>query len=319
MHTYKSIFAPHMTRYTELRRRLGAVFKGQESVLQAFDRYIHEQNYHGLLTEELALDFAYSRPTQTSSSVVPARRYLVIRHFSEYLATYESDTPRLNPKAIARSYQQPPAYIFTEQELQYLLKRCTSFISRHPLSTSSLRAMIGLAASTGLRAGEVIGLDCDDVDLQSSVLTIRDSKLGKDRLIPIHPSTRDVLHDYAEQRNHLTGSSTGSAFFLNSRLCRYQVFNLCYLFRRLVNEMDLHPPRNRRPTFHSLRHTFAVHRLAAWHRAGADTQSLLPVLATYMGHVHYTSTAYYLTATAEMLGIAAEKLGISTKQENEYD
>jgi integrase len=289
-------------------------FDTQESLLRHFDKYIVEQEHEGPLTEQFVLTFSFACSGTGPNSTLPARRYLVVRHFTEYLATFEPNTPRLNPKAILLRHKQPPAYIFTEQELKLLLSRCFMFPLRHPVSNASLHAMIGLAASSGLRLGEVMGLDLADVNLETKILTIRHSKLDKDRWVPVHVSTLEVLRQYRELRDQTPQLNSQSAFFLNSRLQRYQTYNVAYLFRRLVGSMDLHCPQGKRPTFRSLRHTFAVHRLAAWHRAGEQTQALLPALATYMGHVHYTSTAYYLTATAEMLGIAAERLELDAPE-----
>jgi integrase len=306
MNAFQSIFAERLASYVVLRRQLGLRFEGQETMLRAFDRFAHERDHYGPLTEQLARDFALSVIDPTTT--VPARRYLVVRHFAEYLATYDPNTPRLDPKAILRSRQQPPPYIFSEQEIEHLLGQATEFPQRHPVSNKSLRTMIGLAASTGLRPGEVVGLDQGDVDLDSGILVIRHTKLNKDRLVPVHPTTLEVLRVHASERDQIPGVDIKKAFFLNGRGCRYQTDNLNYLIGRLVRCIDLHPSRGKMPTFHSLRHTFAVRRLVAWYRTGENVQALLPTLATYMGHVHYTSTAYYLTATAELLGVAADRL-----------
>ena len=201
---------------------------------------------------------------------------LVVRHFAEYLATYDPSTPRLDPKAILRSQQQPPPYIFTERETGHLLCETTGFRGRHPVSNASLRTMIGLAACTGLRPGEVMGLDQADVDLNTGVLVIRHTKFDKERLVPVHTTALNVLRAHAGDRDRMPGADAEKAFFLNARGRRYQSDNLAYLMRRLVRRVSLHPPCGKMPTFHSLRHTFAVHRLVAWYRAGQDVQALLP-------------------------------------------
>jgi integrase len=306
MNRFHSIFAERLAGYVQLRRQLGLRFECQEAMLQAFDRFVHQRDYRGSLSEELARQFAMSVAGTTTT--IPARRYLVVRHFAEYLAAYDPSTPRLDPKAIFHSRQQPPPYIFTAAEIDELLRRATEIPQRHPVANLALRTMIGLAASTGLRPREVVGLDRTDVDLETGILVIRRSKFDKDRLVPAHSSTLNVLRAYAADREQMPRAMGETAFFLSTRTRRYQVDNLDYLFRQLVRRTALHSPRRRLPTFRSLRHTFAVRRLIAWYRAGADVQTLLPALATYMGHVHYTSTAYYLSATAELLGVAAERL-----------
>jgi len=306
MSRFQSVFADHLTGYVTLRRQFGLRFVQQEEMLHRFDRHVHERGYQGPLTEELAREFATAVPD--ASTTIPARRYLVVRQFAEYLSTFDPRTPRLDPKAIYRARRQPPPYVFTEEELERLLHRAAGFSQRHPVSNRAFHAMIGLAASTGLRLREVLSLDLSDVDLETGGLVVRRSKFDKDRLVPVHPTMLDVLRAYAAVREQIPGSVGETAFFLNARGRRFRRDNVEYLFRQLVRRVDLRPPPGRPPTFYSLRHSFAVRRLVAWYRAGANVQALLPALATYMGHVHYTSTSYYLTATAELMGVAADRL-----------
>ena len=65
------------------------------------------------------------------------------------------------------------------------------------------------------------------------------------------------------------------------------------------------PASGCRPRLHDLRHAFAVHRLTAWYRQGADVQRLLPMLSVYMGHASLASTQVYLTVTPELLRAAS--------------
>lgn len=307
MSGFKSVFAERLASYVALRRKLGLRFGSQEDMLRAFDRFAHEHDHQGPLLEQLARSFAMAVPDVATTT--PSRRYLVVRHFAEYLATFDPSTPRLDPKAIFRTRTQPPPYIFTDDDLACLLARVTEFRQRHPVSNLAFHAMLGLAASSGLRLREVLGLDLSDVDLETGILVVRRTKFDKDRLVPVHETTIDVLRAYAAMREQIPGAITETAFFLGSRGRRFQAYTVEYLFRQLVRKLELRPPRGKLPTFYSLRHSFAVRRLVAWYRAGVNVQASLPALATYMGHVHYTSTSYYLTATAELLGVAADRLG----------
>ena len=307
MSAFRSVFAKHLADYIALRRKLGLRFDRQEEMLRAFDRFAHAHDHQGPLVEQLARSFALAVADVTTS--VPSRRYLVVRQFAEYLATFDPSTPRLDPKAIFRLRSQPPPYIFTEEDLVRLLERATEFRRRHPVSNLAFHAMLGLGVSCGLRLREVLALDRSDVDFETGILAIRRTKLDKDRWVPVHATTLDVLHRYAAVREQIPGAAAEAAFFLSSRGRRFEPYTVEYLLRKLVRRLDLRSLRGKPPTFYSLRHTFAVRRLIAWYRAGVNVQACLPALATYMGHVHYTSTAYYLTATAELLGVAADRLG----------
>jgi len=264
------------------------------------------------LTEELARAFA-AEVSETTTTMA-GRRYLVVRHFADFLATFDPRASRLDPRAVPSARNQPPPFIFTLEELDSLLSQASRLSSTRRAWNRAVHAMIGLAASSGLRRGEVLGLDQSDVDLHSGTLLVRQSKFHKDRLAPVHSSTLEVLRTYAAVRTAIPDARAEPAFFVTSGGRRFQGLQIERVFRQLVSSVDLHAPQGKRPTFRSLRHTFAVQRLVAWYRAGANVQALLPSLATYMGHVHYTSTSYYLTATAELLGVAAERLAITAHE-----
>lgn len=317
MSGFKSVYAEHLAGYVKLRRQMGLRFSKQEDMLRAFDRYVHEHDHVGPLTQELGQHFALSAPDTTTT--IPARRYNVVRQFAEYLATFDPLTPRLDPKAIYRARAQPVPYVFGQDEIEQLLRRATEISQRHPVLNHVVHAMIGLAACTGLRLREVVGLDLADVDLETGVLVIRRTKFDKDRLVPVHPTTLEVLRAYAAVREQMSVRPGETAFFLSTRGARFKAASVGYIFHQLVRRIDLCAPREKPPTFYSLRHTFAVRRLITWYHAGVDVQALLPALATYMGHVHYTSTAYYLTATAELLGVAADRLGAPTKEASDAE
>jgi integrase len=314
MSRFASVFAEHLTGYVTLRRRLGCVFSVQEETLRRFDRFVHAQQHRGLLTEDLVRAFAVATPERPSRAVAYTR-YMTVRAFAEYVATFEPRTPQLDPKAFAyRKWRRPP-YVFTGEELDRLLQAASRYSRHHRVLSLAVHAMVGMAASSGLRLREVVGLDVPDVDLDQGVLMVRRSKFDKDRLVPVHVTTLDVLRGYAAIRGDIRHPADEVAFFLSTRGRRFMRANVEDIFRALVARLDLHPPAGAAPTFYSLRHTFAVRRLITWHQTGADVQALLPALATYMGHVDYTSTAYYLTATAELLAAAGQRLEGASRED----
>jgi integrase len=313
MSGFQSVFAERLAGYVTLRRRLGFVFSAQEEILRRFDRFVHGHQHRGLLTEDLARAFAVS--AQGATTQAASRRYLTVRGFSDYLATFEPRTPRLDPKVFShRTWRRPP-YVFTDEELEHLLQCASRYSPHHRVLSLAVHAMIGVAASAGLRLREVIGLNVLNVDLEQGVLVVRRSKFDKDRLVPVHATTLDVLRAYAAVRATMRCRPDEVAFFLSTRGRRFTQSNVDVIFHRLVRRVALHPPRGAPPTFCSLRHTFAVRRLIAWHQTGANVQALLPALATYMGHVEYTSTAYYLTATADLLAAAGQRLAGASQED----
>lgn len=305
MKPFVSCFAERLSAYVGMRRNLGCVFQLQAYILGKFDRYAFEHGHQGPLTSELVFDFATANADV--SPFEQARRYQVLRNFANYLAVYEPATPVLDPLAVRAARTRPPAHIYSGAELDQLLTEARQVSHRHPIRGVTLHAMVGLAASSGLRVGEVVRLDRADVDLETGVLSIRQTKFAKDRLVPVHPSTLDVLRRYAALRDAYYHDVECPAFFINLRKQRYSRHTLECDFWHLGRRTGLRGSKGAGPRFHDLRHTFAVRRLVAWYKEGADVQAMLPVLATYMGHVHYSDTAYYLQATAELLGLAADR------------
>jgi len=309
MKTFKSIFGNHLSDYVDLRRGMGLRFKTQTSTLRAFDSYLYGRKYRGPLTQKLALAFANADPDASDDK--RARRYGIVRCFSDYLATFEPDTACMDPKALSRPKRRRAAYIYTESELSSLLQEAKAISSKNPLRGITLHAMVGLAASTGLRISEVVRLSKSDVDLQTGTLLIRQTKFAKDRIVPTHSTTLDVLRDYAAVRDVSFPDCDCPAFFINMWRQRFSASTLQLSFWDLTRRVGLRGPVGKGPRFHDLRHTFAVQRLIAWYKSGVDVQTMLPALATYMGHVHYTATAYYLTATPELLQLASDRLQTS--------
>jgi len=305
MKSLQSVFAGHLSAYIQLRRSLG--FRSWEPAyfLEAFDRCVFEKKHTGPLTQELALEFACSNP-KTSTNYC-AQRYQVVRHFSEYLATFDPQTPFLDPKALERSKARSPRHIYTDEELQKILTEARYVSRKNPICGLTFSTMIGLAASTGLRISEIVRLDREDVDLKTGVLNVRCSKFNKSRLVPLHKTTLEVVHNYAAARDAAFPNCKSVAFFVNTLQKRCVRNTVQQLFAGVACRAGLRGPKGRGPTFHDLRHRFATKRLVLWYEAGVDVQAMLPALATYMGHTHYTDTAYYLTATAELMALASER------------
>lgn len=304
MRPFMSCFAPRLNDYVALRRGLGFQFKVQAELLIRFDRFAHARRHEGAITAELIIAFATSGSV---SEVHQSRRYQVVCNFAQYLANFEPATPLMDPSFIRRPRQRPVPHIYTDDELRRLLEAAKKVSRPHPVRGATVHAMVGLGAATGLRISEVLRLDRKDVDLRTGVLSVVRTKFNKDRLVPVHATTLEVLLRYAELRDAHFGQVASPAFFLNLRARRYARTTAQLDFWRLGRAAGLREATGNGPRYHDLRHTFAVRRLATWYREGLDLQAMLPVLATYMGHAHYTDTAYYLGATAELLGLAADR------------
>jgi integrase len=288
--------------YIELRRSLGYAFNKQAGTLRAFVRFVERAQLDAPATRTMALDFVLSFGGAANSRAV---RHGVLRRFYEYMAVYDPRTEALERRAFSRSRAIPPPRILSEAELASLIDACGRISPEIPLRGCTMATLIGLLASTGLRSGEVVRLDRADVDLTNGVVLVRKTKFRKDRLVPVHPTTRAALRRYARERDAVFPQPKDEAFFLSSRGGRLSAAGLQSNFAKARKLAGLDDGKPLRP--HDLRHRFAVTRLRFWHQQRADVQALLPLLATYLGHASYSDTAYYLTGSSDLLAIAAER------------
>ena len=147
------------------------------------------------------------------------------------------------------------------------------------------------------------------MDWADGILTVRDTKFGKSRLVPLQPSTCKVLSAYAKRRDRLFAPRTDGYFFVNQNGNRLDKGEVHRTFYALSRQIGLRAPSARHgPRLHDFRHRFAVETLRRWYRNGGDPKCCLPVLSTYLGHAHVTDTYWYLTGTPELLGAAGKRL-----------
>lgn len=240
------------------------------------------------------------------SAGASARRLVLIRQFLLHLsaAIPETQVPQMG---LLTGYKRQTPFLFTPQEVELLLKAAADYKPGNFCSVV-LHTILGLIAATGLRASEALGLDRQDVMPRNSPSTIliRETKFGKTRLVPIHHSTAEQLRVYAGHRELLGFSLHTPAFFVSSHRRRLSYAALQERFHILMQRIGLRARNgSNEPTLHSLRHSFVVTRLRSWHEAGLDVETRLAHLATYLGHVDFRETYWYMTATPELLAAAA--------------
>ena len=193
-------------------------------------------------------------------------------------------------------------YIYSPVELRRILDSAGCQRSDSDLDASVLRTLILLMYGAALRTSEALSLTISDVDLPGAVLTIRNSKFFKSRLVPLGPNTVRVLAEYAS-RHDSPSRKADDRFFVGRNSKQIPIHMFERAFKQIRRHVGLHReggPR-RQPRLHDLRHTSAVHRLTSWYREGKDVQRLLPQLSVYMGHTYLAATQTYLFMTPNLL------------------
>jgi integrase/recombinase XerD len=294
-------------RYLLLRRSLGHDLADAHRLLPRFVAFLDDS---GATTITTVSAMAWAQQLQVDpDSTVWSRRLTVARGFARHMAGIDPGTevPPLGLIPLRKRWRAP--YIYTGADIDALLAQSRCIRWRLPAATHE--TLFGLLAATGMRVGEALGLDRGDVDAVNGVLTIRESKFGKSRLVPVQDSTLAALTWYAQQRDHLCPRPATASFFVSIRGNRLIYRVVQQTFRRLCDNAGIGRDAASRPRIHDLRHTFAVYTLLTWYRGGEDVEAHLPVLSTYLGHRDPRSTYWYLSAAPELLALAAERLQFS--------
>jgi site-specific recombinase XerD len=307
--------ATAMQDYLAVRRALGHKLKGAERLLGQFLDY-YGQSGASRLTIELAV--AWATLPEDASPVWLAQRLSVVRGFASWLQTLEPDTEVPPKDILPANTRRAVPYLYSDAEICSVMAAARAL--RAELCQETYAALVGLIAVTGARVGEMIGLDRDDVGLDSGVVRVRQSKFGKSRELLLHPSSVTALRHYATARDRLCPAPKTEAFFVSLRRNRLIYETVWSTFSGLTRAAGLSPRSERcRPTIHGLRHSFAVHALLHWHAQRADVQALLPLLSTWMGHTDPASTYWYLSAAPELLSLVARRLEQAFENEEEEE
>ena len=294
----------HLTGYLAVRRAMGYKLARAGKLLPQFTAWMAERD-QCLITSELALEWATCPPATGSNW--HHQRLSVVRGFAAHL------------HAIDPAHEVPPAdllpwrarravpYLYTDAEILTLMDSARVIPTPHRAAT--MRTLIGLLAVTGMRVGEAIRLDRSDIDLANRLLVVRDSKFGKSREVALHPTTITALQSYLARRDRPVPPELTTAVFTSAAGTRLIYCNVHLAFKQIVAHAGLHPRSvNCRPRPHDLRHTFAVNTLLDAYRISENPAVRLPLLSTYLGHVHPGSTYWYLQAAPELLALASDRL-----------
>jgi integrase/recombinase XerD len=292
--------------YLTMRRGLGFKLVKHETGLRDFVSFLGRKR-SSRITVNLALEWATQDANHKPYEW--AARLSIVRGFTRHWSATDPST-EVPPLGLL-PYRPPRAqpYFYSDNEIRRLLEAARTRPSIDPLRPWTYYCLFGVLAVTGLRLSEALNLRNEDIDWSERILTIRGSKFGKCRLVPLHPSTCKVLADYAKRRDRRFGTRSGEAFLINKNGNRLDKGEVHRAFYTLAQQIGLRAvDSSRGPRLHDFRHRFAVQTLLRWYRSGEDPKRRLPILSTYLGHAHVTDTYWYLTGTPELLGAAGQKL-----------
>lgn len=293
-----------LEQYLSMRQGLGYKYRHQARRLANFVSFMEDRKAT-TITTKLAVAWATLPAGHQPTWVL---RLTDVRGFARHVA-YINPRTEVPPLGLLPPLRRAQPYIYSDAEIHALLTAALALPPAHALRRWTYYHLFGLIAVTGMRLSEAIGLLRSDVALGEGVLTVRQSKFGKSRLVPLHPTTCAALSNYAEKREAHLGSHCGPHFFVAERggpLLHQYVHRV---FWRLSREIGLRRAGDHTgPRIHDLRHRFAMRTLLDWYRQGLDVEQRLPMLSTYLGHACVSDTYWYLSACPQLMEEATRRL-----------
>lgn len=296
-----------LAQYVAVRRALGTTFYEPALALNHFVDLLELEDAK-FVTTDLAVRWAMA--PMLVERATWGRRLSQVRGFARWLNAIDSRNEVPPTRLLSARRRRNPPHIYTVEEINRLMSHAVQLRSRTGMRALTYSTLIGLLAATGLRPGEAIGLDRSDVDLVNGILSIRESKLGKSRFVPIEESTRAALERYARSRDQICSLRLSDAFLVGERGTRLKGSATRSMFVRMSRATGLRAATEDGrdgygPRLQDFRHSFATGRLVEWYRAGLDVTRELPKLAAYLGHVDVGLTYWYIEAVPELLELAA--------------
>lgn len=289
--------------YLALRRGLGFKLVDAGSLLPDFVAYLH-QNGAGHISTELVLAWA-TRPVD-AGPVWWRQRLGIVRGFAEYLAYIDPET-EVPPRDLLPARQQRVApYLYSAADIAALMAAARSL--NPPLRAATYETFIGLLSVTGLRRGEALALEREDLDAERLLPVVRDGKHGG-RKVPLHETTVLALRHYLECVDLQFPVPVTPSIFVSTRGTRLNKNSLNATFHGLIDGAGLTGRGQRaRPRIHDLRHSYAVRQLIDWHQQHVDVDARIPLPSAVLGHKDPVSTYWYLQASPELFAIVGQRL-----------
>ena len=292
----------HVQDYLRLRRALGFKLERAGHLLPQLVAYL-EAAGAATVTSDLAIGWA-RLPGHTQPNHW-AQRLAIARGFARYLRALDPATEVPPPGVFPTRRHRPTPFLWSQRDICRLLESTRAL--RPALRAATYEALFGLLATCGMRVGEAVGLDRDDVDLRAGVITIRHAKFDRPRLVPLHPTVTEALSRYAAERDRLCPRPRARAFFVSSVGTRLDRSGVAKTLRKITTSLGIRT-ESVHPRAHDLRHSFAVDTLIRWQRSGLSVDEHIATLSTYLGHVSPADTYWYLSASPELMGLAAQRL-----------
>jgi integrase len=307
---FQSVLAPLMNQFVQEKHVCGYAYHEPIRLLHRLDDFLVQERLTTLeLPRSLTRKWLAKKPHESAKTQQP--RIIVVRHFARFLL--RAGYPAYVPESILAA-RNPATFVprmLSDEELRKFFHAVDALepTARSPLQHLVMPEVFRLLYGCGFRVGEVLKLRVRDVDLDQRIITVRQAKFRKDRLVPPAVSLVNRLRRYAE---HFGNRPPDAIFFPGPSGGPFALRTVYTVFRKLLMQCGTpHAGRGKGPRIHDYRHLFAVHTLRRWYQAGENLDAKLPLLATYLGHQHLSGTQRYLHLTTELFPEITARLDVA--------
>lgn len=303
---FSSSLAQPLMDFIKLKQLAGYDYTAQANLLSHFDRYLMDQKYkQSILTEQIALNYLASIKHRSPRSLENVHGLL--RIFSRWLFQHSKKSYVLDDFLHKEQAHSRPTYIFDDKQILSILNACDKLPKTTEKVSGIYRTLFSLLYTTGIRIGEALNLNHEDVSTSEKLIHIRKGKFSKERYLVLSPTMSRLLESYSCRCKARGFEQKDDSLFVGMR-GRRLIYNSAQAhLKSLLRMAKISDQGKNGPNLYSFRHTFAVHRLLKWYETECDINAKLPFLSTYMGHVNILSTQVYLHATNELLWVGADR------------
>lgn len=293
-------------RYVEEKRATGMSFTNGNRRLLSFCRYVGDVSLDKIRPEQITRFLDGPR----TSDLTWSHKYSLLRNFFLFWMARDlmRGLPMPPPRRPAKRTFVP--YIYSQAEVRLLLRNSRVAQSNVycRIDARTLRTFLLFLYGTGVLISEARRILREDVDFKRGSVVIRNSREQPSRTIPLVPDLRTALKNYSNSRHRM--NLEAPHFFLDKgdNILNEATLNETFQRLRRLAGIARHDGIAHAPRMHDLRYTFAVHRLTAWYRHGADLNRMIPALSTYMGYMNLSGASRFLTLTPERFRTQLNKL-----------
>ena len=292
--------------YIAYKNGIGVEMKSEASALRQFARFADSAGHAGPIDADIAV--AWARSGTGHAEGYEIKRYEMARRVHDYSCALSGAPASMEPGLLGKVSNRVTPYIYTDEEVSLLMRGAAGlYTQRDKTKPLAYSTMIGLLRATGMRPGEACALEDSDFDPEAGVVTVRKAKNNRERVVPLDSASVEALLGYRNRRDEARTGASCTRLFVSDGDAPATLHGFEHAFCEvrciLLGRGEVWRRRPPRPM--DLRHTYAVRTILGWHAAGEDVNSLLPVLATCMGHKSAAETYWYLTGTPELMEVAA--------------